>query len=65
MNQWLELKLYFQVTRQNDKCYTSEILYAMYNDEKNFAFLVFLNPILKPEQNMNKLFESKNIVRMQ
>ena len=55
VNQWLELKLYFEVTWQNGKCYTSQISYAMY--ENNLAFLLFLNPIFELVLNMNKLFE--------
>ena len=37
-NQWLELKLHFQMSRQYEKCHCSEIIHAMYNDEKNLAF---------------------------
>ena len=56
MNQWIELKLYYDVIRQNEKCYASEILYAMYDDENNVAFL-FLDPILIVVKNIDKLFE--------
>ena len=64
VNQWLELKAHFQVTRQSEKCFTSEMLFEMYNDEKNLAYLLFLHPILKSVQHVNKLFESKNIEKV-
>ena len=36
----------------------------MYNDENNLAYLLFLHPILKSVQHVNKLFESKNIEKV-
>jgi hypothetical protein len=35
VDQWLELKTLFEITRQSEKCYTDEVLYGMYSDEKN------------------------------
>lgn len=64
LEQWLELKTHFQVTRLSEKCYTAEILYEMYSDEKNLAYLLFLNPVLIEVQQVNKLFESKNIEKV-
>lgn len=41
-----------------DKCYTDELLYNMYADNCNLAYLSFLKPILTDVQKINKLFES-------
>lgn len=35
LNQWLELKTHFNMTRLSEKCYSAEILYNMYCDETN------------------------------
>ena len=40
------------------------MLFEMYNDEKNLAYLLFLHPILKSVQHLNKLFKSKNIEKV-
>ena len=64
LEQWLELKTHFEVSRLSEKCYTAEVLYGMYSDEKNMAFLLFLSPILTEVQQVNKLFESKNIEKV-
>lgn len=58
IDQWLELKTHFQITRQKEKCYTSEMLYAMLSDECNMAYLIFLKSILSDVQRVNKNFES-------
>ncbi|KAF0692213.1 Reverse transcriptase domain-containing protein, partial [Aphis craccivora] len=59
--QWIELKLYFQLARTNEKCFTAEVLYDMYCNEQNLAFFLFLRPVLGDVQRVNKLFESNNI----
>lgn len=64
LEQWLELKAHFEVSRLSEKCYTAEVLYGMYSDEKNLAFLLFLSPILTEAQKVNKLFESQNIEKV-
>ena len=64
VNQWLEVKTHFQITRQSEKCFTSEMLFEMYNDEKNLIYLMVLNPILKLVQRVNELFELKNIEKV-
>jgi hypothetical protein len=46
INQWVELKTLFSITRNKEKCYNAEILYQTYNDNNNFAYLTFLHPIL-------------------
>ena len=62
--QWLELKTHFQIVRQSEKCYTAELLFQMYCNEKNLAILLFLQPILTEVQRTNILFESKNVDKM-
>lgn len=37
------------------------MLYTMYSDEKNLAFLLFLRPLLSDLQRVNKLFESNSV----
>ena len=56
--------MHFRVTRKNEKCYTSRIPYAMYNDEKKLEFFLLANPVLRYVTNMGKLFELKNIEKM-
>ena len=53
VNQWLVL--HFQATTPNEKSYPSQILCVMYNDEKDLAFILCFNPILRLVQNINKL----------
>ncbi|XP_042894354.1 uncharacterized protein LOC122268140 [Penaeus japonicus] len=59
-DQWLELKTHFDVTRHSEKCYTAEMLYSMYSDQQNLAYIKFLVPILKDVRRVNKAFESND-----
>lgn len=59
-SQWLELKTHFGITRNQDKCYSAELLYQMFSDENNYAYLCFLKPILAEVNRVNKNFESKS-----
>ncbi|CAI6357069.1 unnamed protein product [Macrosiphum euphorbiae] len=61
IDQWHELKCHFDVSRCKEKCYLAEMLYTMYSDEKNLAFLLFLRPLLSDLQRVNKLFESNSV----
>jgi len=54
----LELKTLFGIARLKEKCYTAEVLYEMYSDDKNLAYLRCLKPILEEVQIVNKSFES-------
>ena len=40
LGQWLEVTTLFSITRHSDKCYTSELLYEMYSDEKNLLYFI-------------------------
>lgn len=42
LQQWIELKTIFQIARQKEKCYNAEILFNMYSDNNNLAYLVLL-----------------------
>ena len=64
LRQWLELKTLFSITPHSEKCYTAEILYKMYFDEKNLLYFFLLNPVLIEIQQANKLFEAKNIEKV-
>ncbi|XP_068227734.1 uncharacterized protein [Palaemon carinicauda] len=46
-DQWLELKTNFSLTKSSERCYTSEMLHALYCDELNHAYLVFLKSVLR------------------
>ena len=61
LDQWIELKTHFQFVSSNDKCYTSQLLYEMYCDDRNMLYCLFLYPILKQVQEVNKLFESNTV----
>lgn len=60
LTQWIELKTLFGIARQKEKCYSAEVLYGMYCDSNNLAYLTYLHPILKEVQMVNKSFESNN-----
>ncbi|XP_025206232.1 uncharacterized protein LOC112602391 [Melanaphis sacchari] len=59
IDQWNELKLHFEISRSKEKCYSAEMLYTLYRDEHNLAYLLFLRPLLGEIQRVNKLFESE------
>ncbi|CAH1986939.1 unnamed protein product [Acanthoscelides obtectus] len=59
-DQWVELKTHFSIVKDSDKCYTAQMLYEMYKDDTNYAFICFPKPILGEVQRVNKAFEAKN-----
>jgi hypothetical protein len=61
IDQWHELICNFDISRLNEKCFTAEMLYNMYLDERNLAFLLFLIPLLGDLQRVNELFESNSV----
>lgn len=60
LSQWIELKTLFSIARQKEKCYSAEVLYNMYNDTNNLAYLTYIHPILLELQLVNKSFESND-----
>ena len=61
LEQWVELKLLFEVAKRDNPCYMAETPYTMYNDPSNHLYLLYLKPILEEVQIVNKLFESNNV----
>lgn len=61
IDQWYESKTNFSFSRNKDRCYTAEMLYTLYSDEKHLAYLLFLRPLLGEIQRVNKLFESEYV----
>lgn len=59
LSQWNELKLHFQIMRTRENCYQAELLYNMYNDERNKIYLQFLCGTLNNVQGAIKTFENK------
>uniref|UniRef100_A0A0L8GRN2 Uncharacterized protein n=1 Tax=Octopus bimaculoides TaxID=37653 RepID=A0A0L8GRN2_OCTBM len=56
LSQWFELQTHFQTTTTKQKCFTAQILHEMFCDSRNGLYLLFLHPILKHVQEVNKLF---------
>ncbi|XP_030760425.1 uncharacterized protein LOC115885480 isoform X3 [Sitophilus oryzae] len=57
LEQWQELRMHFEFWKGKDKCYTSEVLFAMYSDIRNELYLLFLQPVLEEAQKVNKVFQ--------
>lgn len=56
-NQWDELKLLFQLTKDHPRCYDAEIQHQMYSEPVNKLYLLFLMPFLQEFNRINKLFQ--------
>lgn len=65
LSQWIELQTHFQIASVNERCYTAQLLSDMYCDPQNELFILFLHPILKHVQEVNKLFESNTVDKTQ
>jgi len=57
LDQYEELKLHFQLSKDAERNYTAELLFQMYSAPENKLYLVFLHPILQDVNRVNKLFE--------
>jgi hypothetical protein len=64
VTQCLELKTHFAIARTRDHCLIAEILHGAYEDDTNYAYLVFLRYILRDLQRVNKMFESNSTNHM-
>ncbi|KAL1463824.1 hypothetical protein WDU94_015533 [Cyamophila willieti] len=60
LEQWDAFKLMFNIMKDKDRCYTTEQLYEMYNDQRNKLYLTFLHFILDEVCKVNVVFQSKN-----
>ena len=47
-----------------EKCYTARQLYNMFEDNKNYLYLIFLEGTLKDFSRINKLFELADVVQL-
>lgn len=59
VEQWLELSTMFGIAKSKERDYTASLLHSMYLDQKNFAYLIFLRPVLAEVQRVNKSFEAQ------
>ena len=57
LDQYEELKLHFQLVKDEEHNYTAELLYQMYCSPENKLYLLFLKPILLELNRVNKLFQ--------
>ena len=57
LDQYEELKLHFQLVKDEECNYTAELLYQMYCTPENKLYLLFLKPILLELNRVNKLFQ--------
>lgn len=60
LQQWIELKLHFNMAAKEEKCFKAQTLHSLFSDEVNHLYLLFLHPVLTEMQNINKIFQSKN-----
>lgn len=61
LDQWIELKLHFGITRNTEKCYSAETLYNLYTNPTNEAYLLYIHSVLDQLQGLVKIFQSNNI----
>lgn len=61
LEQWEELKLLFELAKNNDKCLQAQYLYDIMVCPAYKLFMVFLHSNLELLTNLNKLFQSSNV----
>lgn len=61
IDQWTESKTHFEMARRPEKCYAAEVLYGMYENQINLGYLLFLRPILRDVQKVNKAIKAKDM----
>ncbi len=67
IDQWESLMLCFRMAASGkEKCYTARQLSSMFQDSRNYVYLVFLEGVLKDFSRINKLFElaDADVVRL-
>lgn len=60
IDQWTELRLHFQIAQNTERCYTARLLHEMFQDEKNYLYMLFIQPIISEFDRVNRLFQSEN-----
>jgi len=58
LGQYDALKAHFQIAYNKEKCFQAKTLFLLYEDKKNYLFLLFLHPILQELKRLSKLFQS-------
>ncbi|XP_044580310.1 uncharacterized protein LOC123262223 [Cotesia glomerata] len=61
LEQWKELKLLFELAKNNDKCLQAQYLYDIMVCPAYKLFMIFLHSNLELLTNLNKLFQSSNV----
>ena len=59
-DQWKVLQDFFHQAALEEKCYTTRQLDCIYQDPKNYLYLIFLESILKNFSRLNKLCELRD-----
>lgn len=59
VNQWVELKTFFTEVAITEKDHHAATLSEMYNNDEVLAYLLFLRPILRDVQRVNKQFQAR------
>ena len=54
LDQWKVLQDFFHQAALEEKCYTARQLDSIYQDPKNYVYLIFLESILKDFSRLNK-----------
>lgn len=62
LDQWDVLKLHFQLVKERARCYTSQQLYEMLADRKNYLYMIFLRTTLKELTTLNIFKVRKQIL---
>lgn len=60
LGQYDALKAHFSIAYNREKCYQAKVLAEMYNDEKNFLYLLMIFPVLKELHRLTKLFQANS-----
>lgn len=60
LDQWEELKMFFEEAKSKTNCYTADTLFGMYSDARNKVYLIYIKSILTQVQYTLKAFEGQN-----
>jgi hypothetical protein len=60
LEQWDDLKLHFEIAKENERCYVADQLFLMLSDRQNYLYMIFLSSCLEKLNAVNKLFQSEN-----
>lgn len=60
MEHWVELKLFFEMAGNKEKCYKAKIIYNILNGEKMHLYLKFLLPLLEDTNKLCTIFQGND-----